>query len=200
MPHFGLGGVPVPAYPAFYPPAAPPQDLTDADIKLALLSFLQGGSSSLPLPRSQITGTSFTLNLPALGPPSLDWLAPACQKVYDLASFFSLIGLAKPKLLTLPDRILAVHQLGQAMGASLDNHQFVWSDFVCYIELTTLLFHNYKFSAVLEYDVAWRKWRRAYKKKWLEFNLFLRDIHLLGTETHLKYIYIYMFVVSARHW
>ncbi|MCE3014121.1 MAG: cell division protein ZapD [Proteobacteria bacterium] len=183
--HPGLGGthrVTNPA-PVLHQQAAPPVVPSAQDVAQALLSFLQGGSVGTPLQRSSIPGTSSAFDLPTLGAPPSEWLAPASQKVYDLASFLPFDGTAtKPKITSPREWLSAAHQLGQAMSADAGTHDFVWADFVCYLELAGKLFDFYQFGAVLAHDVAWRKWRRAYHKSWSSVNPFLRDMHLLGKE------------------
>lgn len=166
--------------PPLHPSAIPPANPSSSQVQQALLDFLQGGTVGSPLPRSPHTGTPPPPDLPPLSAPPSEWLAPAYQKVYDLASFLPSSGTAKPKISTPGEWISAAHQLGQAMSASPEVHNFKWSDFICYIELTTILFAHYDFTAVLEHDIAWRKWRRAYNKLWCASNPFLRDVHLLG--------------------
>jgi hypothetical protein len=66
------------------------------------------------------------------------------------------------------------------MAADPDAHQFSWSEFMVYVEVTFILFEHYQFLAVLEHDTAWHKWRRAHALPWSSTNPILRDIHLTG--------------------
>jgi hypothetical protein len=84
--------------------------------------------------------------------PKSKWLAPAVQKIYDLVAFLPSSSTAKPKITSPKEWISAAHQLGQSMSASSLDHDFFWSEYICYIEMTTILFEHYEFSAVLNYD------------------------------------------------
>jgi hypothetical protein len=108
--------------------------------------------------------------------------APAVQKIYDLAAFLPSSGTAKPKITSPKEWISTAHQLGQSMSASPLDHDFSWSEYICYIEMTTILFEHCEFSAVLNYDCTWRHWRCAYSKPWSAENAFARITHLMGHE------------------
>ena len=177
----------VPPPPVFgHPPAAPPANPSSQAVSQALLDFLQGGSMGASLPRSPYLGMPPSIELPVLLPPASEWLAPSVTKIYDLAAFLPATGSTKPKLASPKDWVAAAHQFGQALSASPKDHEFVWPDFICYIELTTVLFEHYEFSAVVAHDCSWRRWRRAYKKSWCSSNPFLRDVHLLGHDLRPK--------------
>jgi hypothetical protein len=40
------------------------------------------------------------------------------------------------------------------MVADPNAHQFLWSEFMVYVEVTSILFEHYQFSVVLEHDTA----------------------------------------------
>jgi hypothetical protein len=66
------------------------------------------------------------------------------------------------------------------MAADPDPHDFFWGPFILYTTTTGLLFDIYQFAAVIEFDMAWRKWRRAGCLPWDSSNALLHDLHLLG--------------------
>jgi hypothetical protein len=147
-----------------HPAAIPPADPTPAQVQQALLDFLQGGGQGAPMPRSPFPGTLPTPDLPLRSALKSEWLAPAVQKIYDLAAFLPSSGMAKLKITSPKEWISVAHQLGQSISASSFDHDFFWSEYICYIEMMTILFEYYEFSAVLNYDCAWRHWRHAYSK------------------------------------
>jgi hypothetical protein len=105
----------------------------------AMANFIQGGTGGVSLPQLPNLGTPTTPDLPILGCPTSEWLAPSSQKVYDLASFLPAPPSGKAKISTPKEWVSAIHQLGHGMGADPTAHEFVWSDFVCYVDLTGLL-------------------------------------------------------------
>jgi hypothetical protein len=147
-----------PFQPGFlYLAAAPPTDPTPAQVQQALLDFLQGGGQGASMPRSPFPGTLPTPDLALLLAPKSKWLAPAVQKIYDLVALLPSSGMANPKITSPKEWISMTHQLGQSMSVAPLDHEFSWSEYICYIEMTTILFEHYEFSAVLNYDCAWRR-------------------------------------------
>jgi hypothetical protein len=160
-----------------HPPAAPPTVPLDPAVKQALLSFLQGGGGGYPLPASPNAGTSSAL--PILHTPQSEWLSPVAQPIYDLNNFLPSTPWSA-KISTPKEWLAAATQLGHAMAADPDPHDFLWGPFISYTTTTGLLFDIYQFAAVIEFNVAWRKWRRARRLPWDSSNALLRDLHLLG--------------------
>lgn len=66
--------------------------------------------------------------------------------------------------------------LAQRKAAGKSDAEFVWEDFLLYIERVFSFFRAYTFESVLQFDVAFRKWRRANSYPWTYDNPVLRDI------------------------
>ncbi|MGZ6230755.1 MAG: hypothetical protein ACXWMO_08315 [Syntrophales bacterium] len=158
------------------------QQVTDA-----LQTFLQGNAGK----------TISLTSLPALSVPPNPYVALASQPIYDLNKFhqsyidtedkFVLnsdgsITTKKTgkKISSAKDWTTAAQNFGQAMSASPQEHQFVWSDFMLWIQMIGVLFDAYQFSAVIEYEKAWRRWRRSNRLLWSSVNPVLRDLLLSG--------------------
>jgi hypothetical protein len=169
------------------------------DIVDALQAFLTGSGSGVPLSTSTNAGTvpSIPLSQPTASSPLLVlgvstsfWDAPPNQRIYPLEEFLpgcSSSGMKGPRTITNPDDwYSAASALALAMASDPDPHQFSLSDFLVYAGITKVLFNTYQFYAVLEYDRAWRQWRRARAQKWTASNHVLRDMYLLANSLSVK--------------
>jgi hypothetical protein len=138
----------------------------------------KGTAAPAQIPSSQ------TPSLPVLGFPASRWYAPANQAIYCLDEFVPDYAASGGKGITSAKewRAAAIY-LGQAMAADPKSHNFVWSEFMTYLEVTDILFTIHRFKTVIEYDIAWRKWRRANSESWSAFNHVLRDFYLAGGPT-----------------
>jgi hypothetical protein len=171
----------------------------------ALHSFLQGGTTGGSLPISGnlgISSSSFSpttsSSLPTLNTsPSNPWVAPSSQPIYDMNKFHQTYVETEDKFVLNNDGTIttkkggkrisnpkewvsAAQNLGQAMAGSASDHQFVWSDFILWLQLMNVLFDSYLFYAVVECERAWRRWRRANRLPWSATNPTLRDLFLTG--------------------
>jgi hypothetical protein len=119
--------------------------------------------------------------LPNLSTDTSFWVSPPNQEIYALEKFLPGIPGSKsaPVILTPQDWYTAASALAQAMLVDPHVHQLTFADFLIYVDTTQVFFDTYAFSAVLEFDQAWRRWRRARAQKWTAKNSFLETRHLL---------------------
>jgi hypothetical protein len=139
----------------------------------------------------------FSTTLPPLNAVSNPWVAPATQPIYDINTFHQSYAETDDKFSINADGTITAKKLGkkisspaewtsaaQSFGLALSSaaleNQFEWSHFMLYIQHMTMLFSLYQFTAVVEFDRSWRRWRRAFKHPWSAINQSLRDSHLLG--------------------
>lgn len=168
----------------------------------ALKAFISGGpTTGGGLPSSLNPGTPNALpsstSLPVLNVVPNPWVAPATQPIYDLNKFHQsyvevedkfvlnsdgTISTKKTgrKISTAVEWIAAAQHFGIALSSAPEANQFVWTDFMLWIQHMTVLFGAYQFAAVVEYDRAWRRWRRANLQPWSALNPSLRDLYLTG--------------------
>lgn len=188
---------PVGVHPVPPTPVAVPVNPSQTQVTDAVYSFLQGGSAGSALPVSNNPGTLPSPTpfppLPVLSTSPNPWVALATQPIYDLNKFHQsyvetedkfvlnadgTISARKTgrKISTAQEWFIAAHNLGQAMAGSPEDHQFVWSEFVMWIDSIVSLFNAFLFQAVIEYEKTWRRWRRSNRQPWSAVNHSLRDL------------------------
>ena len=174
-----------------------------SDVDSALQEFLANGGSVSPLPSSGAPGTQFFQ--PASLPPLVSALpsgalhVPAHQPIYDLAKFLHSydasnsadflsvspngeIQLKKrgKRIVCSDDWFAAMRNFGIALAASqTESTTFTWEAFILYIDRISRYFKLYSFTSVIEFDVAFRKWRRASNLRWDASNDYIRDLILV---------------------
>ena len=185
-------------------PAQSAQDFpTASDVDLALQEFLANGGSVSPLPASVVPGTQ---NFPPASLPPLvsalcpgDLHIPAHQPIYDLAKYLHSYDASNPadflsvspngeiqlrkrgkKIMCCDDWSAAMRNFGIALAASqTESATFTWKAFILYMDRIARYFKIYSFSSVMEFDVAFRKWRRASNLRWDASNDYIRDLILV---------------------
>lgn len=208
LPKVGTSGAPAkfpPTAPMVEPfPSGNPTGPSVGDITAALRSFLTGGTPGTVLstsadPGNKPTTPLSTTSLPALSVVPNPWAVPSAQPIYDLNKFHQSYVDTDDKFVLGADGSLtskkggkrissskewntAAQNFGMAMSASPAEHNFDWSDFVLWTQSIDVLFGVYHFQAVVEFERAWRRWRRANGKRWAETNPVLRDLYLTGKE------------------
>jgi hypothetical protein len=160
----------------------------------SLASFLENSSVSPSLPLSSNVGMDHH-SLPKLPIMNNTFLPPMNQQIYNIARFiprFNIdqnektlatnskgeIVLRKPnnKVLTSEDWMTGIRGLAANMERDPLPHQFVWSEFLIYLDRVSSYFIIYTTPSVIAFDIYWRKWRRANKLSWHSSNDFIREL------------------------
>jgi hypothetical protein len=166
---------------------------------MALGKFLQGGTTGVNLPLSNDPGMLLKprcVPLPPLLNVSNPWFAPVDQTIYEMDKFHQSYVPSDNKVIMNVDGTFSVKKggkkivvpeewsaaainLGHNMASSPQDHQFEWSDYLTWVHLVGLLFKNYTFGSVIDYERAWRKWRRSTDSMWSAQNGVLKDMFLI---------------------
>jgi hypothetical protein len=140
------------------------------------------------------------LSLPVLRPSGEDpnsLFVPVNQPIYRLADYLPNVSGSDPDdTLNVVDGHIRVGQSKRKIGSA---HEwacafrnfavllaaspaelpiFSWTDISLYQNMIAGYFLVYTFTSVVEYDLAFRKWRRAFGRRWSDANHYLVAVHL----------------------
>lgn len=179
----------------------PTPDLVEDTLQAFVTSVSTGPGSSLPMSTHPGMSTQNSTTLPQLSnPPRPTSLAPCpFQEIFPLKKFLptyvvpeegtplvlkdgslstkaSLSKITSPSLwvtaaLGLSRHLQALHNEGKEPSF---NH----SEFTCYVDYISALFSAHSFQSVMNYETAFRRWRRTHGHQWTAENHLLRALIL----------------------